>query len=274
MPSDAQHTAQPLSKVQAVRLAGDLIATRTPAAIVRFGEGEARVLCATAEDEISMDQAVRKLAKQTGMIFSPGHVLRIKALLLDALGSADIVGIGFSKRFSEEHKEWMRRIEVLHSELRQRKNSSQSITHCTINQDLRDQLADLLSDARQLSVVSCRDLESPLVDAYDLDDVAVYQIPSQYVMRDVDSEYEARLHEVPIWPDFYADLDSRIQVRERGEVFLVGAGIFGKSLCIRIRKLGGIALDMGSTLDGMAGKVTRGRNRPTFRRMPDRPQRV
>ena len=42
--------------------------------------------------------------------------------------------------------------------------------------------------------------------------------------------------------------------------FLVGAGIFGKDLCIRIRELGGIALDMGSCLDLMAGKVTRGPN--------------
>jgi hypothetical protein len=79
---------------------------------------------------------------------------------------------------------------------------------------------------------------------------------------------------VPIWPDFYRRLEEEIEVREQGEVFLVGAGLFGKSLCVRIRERGGIALDMGSTLDGIAGKVTRGEGRPTFRPFPETPRLV
>ena len=97
---------------------------------------------------------------------------------------------------------------------------------------------------------------------YGVQDVRVFQVPSQYITRKVDDEYEAALHGVPIWPAFYERLHAELTVRRRGEVFLVGAGLFGKGLCIRVRELGGIALDLGSCLDGMADKVTRGVNRP------------
>jgi hypothetical protein len=53
------------------------------------------------------------------------------------------------------------------------------------------------------------------------------------------------------------ELEKRLAVRSRGEVFLVGAGLFAKHLCITIRDQGGIAIDIGSSLDAMAGKTTR-----------------
>ena len=93
-------------------------------------------------------------------------------------------------------------------------------------------------------------------------------MPSQYVMRTVDDEYERALHGIPIWPDVVDRIRDELEVRQRGEVFLVGAGLFGKELCIRVRERGGIALDLGSCLDGMADKVTRGPNRPKPYRPP------
>jgi len=92
--------------------------------------------------------------------------------------------------------------------------------------------------------------------------VGAVQVPSEYVMRKLDDGYERRLHDVAFWPEFFDDLRTRIAVREPGEVFLVGAGVLGKELCLRIKELGGIALDMGSSLDRMVGKITRGPRRP------------
>lgn len=219
-----------------------------------------------------MYKAVHKLSKQTGLAFTPQQVLKVGGLIKRALGRSDVVGIDFSHNFTDEHKEWMRKIAAVHAGLApSERRSGQLRTHSSVNQDLYARLPYLLGRTnRKLSVISCRDLK-PWLAAHGMYDIGVYQVPSQYVMRDVDDEYEARLHDVPIWPDFYAGLESELEVRDQGEVFLVGAGVFGKSLCLEIRERGGIALDMGSTLDGMAGKVTRGRNRPKLRRMPEDP---
>jgi hypothetical protein len=97
-----------------------------------------------------------------------------------------------------------------------------------------------------------------LESRWGLEDVAVYRVPSQGGTRHFDGAYEAAMHNVSIWPQGHDRVAAELEVRERGEVFLVGAGLFGKDLCVRIRELGGIALDMGSVLDHIAGKLTRG----------------
>jgi hypothetical protein len=129
-----------------------------------------------------------------------------------------------------------------------------------LSHEVVDRLPELLR-GRRVSVISCRNVKPVLEADWGLDDVVVYQVPSQHAMRDVDGAYESALHGVPIWPDAHSRIRSELTVRERGEVFLVGAGLFGKDLCIRVRDLGGIALDLGSALDRVAGKITRGPRR-------------
>jgi hypothetical protein len=56
------------------------------------------------------------------------------------------------------------------------------------------------------------------------------------------------------YPDAYQAIAARIGARARGgELFLVGAGILGKSYCERVRRAGGMAIDMGSMLDVWMG---------------------
>ena len=250
-----------LSRQDLVQLTLTWIRQRTPAAVVRFGEGEGRLLAASPTDAESMQVASNKLRRQTGLRFPPKEVLRVRSLVTNAFDQADVVGIRGSASFSSEHKMWVRRIESELDKRLARGRSAAYVAHCVLNQDLRGALDSLLEGQRRMSVVSCRDVQSHLEDQYGID-VRKYQVPSQYTTRAVDGEYEGVLHDVPIWPEFYEQLRGEISVREPGEVFLVGAGIFGKDLCIRVRELGGVALDMGSCLDDMAGKVTRGGNRP------------
>lgn len=221
-----------------------------------------------------MDIAIRKLRRQTGLTFSREEMFKVKALVMNALDEADVLGLRVSASFADEHKEWGKRIAQVYGDRVERGRKPAYVTHCLVNSDLFKALPTLLEEQRQMSVVSCRDVKPTLEADYGASDVGVYQVPSQYVVRDVDGSYEAPLHDVPIWPEFYRGLRDQIEVRSRGEVFLVGAGVFGKDLCVRIRDLGGIALDMGSTLDKMASKVTRGKRRPTFRPFPETPRRV
>jgi GT-D fold-like domain len=266
--------ADSLSRRQTVRLVSKCIAEQTPIAIVRFGEGEGRLLAADPNDEVSVRLAVRKLMRQTGLTFSASEMFKVKNLVMNALDKADVVGLQVSESFADEHREWGERIASVYAERVAQGGKTAHVAHCLINNDLRDELPRLLAGQRQLTVISCRDIAPILKTEHGLDDVAVYQTPSQYVVRDVDGSYEKALHDVPIWPDFYRELRTRITVRKRGEVFLVGVGVFGKELCIHIRDNGGIALDMGSTLDGIACKVTRDRGRPTFRSPPETPKLV
>jgi hypothetical protein len=263
-----------LSRAQTVRLVAKWIRDRTPAAAVRFLEGEGRLLVADPADKASIKIAVRKLRRQTGLTFSPPEMLKVKTMVMYALDHADIVGIRPDSGFADEHREWVERITEIYEDRVVQGRQPAHIGRCLLNHDLHKALPKLLHGHRQLSVVSCRNIKPKLESEFGLRNVTQYQIPSQYVMRDVDDKFEARLHDVPIWPTFYRELESRVEVRKTGEVFLVGAGLFGKKLCIDIKEHGGIALDMGSTLDRMASKTTRGPNRPQFRPFPETPKYV
>lgn len=262
-----------LSRGRTIRTVRRSIATESPLALVRLGEGEARLLAANPGDAPSERMAIKKLRRQTGLTFSPEEMFKVKGLIMKALDKADILGFRFSPKFPDEYRIWGEKITQIYTERVEAGREPAYLTHCLINSDLYKALPELVKD-RSLSVVSCRDVRSNLEGQYGARDVAIYQVPSQYVVRDVDGDYESALHDVAIWPDFYWRLRERIEVRRRGEIFLVGAGLFGKELCIHIRELGGIALDMGSALDKMACKVTRGDGRPTFRPFPEEPKHV
>jgi hypothetical protein len=238
-----------------------------PGAVVRFGEGEGRLLLAEPDDSESLRVAANKLARQAGIQADSDAVLRIKGLVGTAFDQADVVGIRGSDWFSDEHKEWVARIERIFERHVAAGRQPAYVSHCLVSSALCEALPSLLEREQRISVVSSRDLEKVLTESYEVD-VRTYPIPSQYVMRNIDGAYESRLHDVPIWPEFWTGLRNEIAVREQGEVFLVGAGLFGKELCIHIRELGGIALDLGSCLDGLAGKATRGPKRPQLLPLP------
>jgi hypothetical protein len=261
-----------LSRKQTVRLVAKWIEERKPAAVVRFLEGEGRLLAADPADDLSMKVAMKKLRRQTGLTFSAREVLKVKSLVLKALDEADVLGIRPGRNFPDKHQAWMELIANVYADRVRHGRQPAYLAHCLIRHDLYEALPVLLKGQHRVSVASCRNIRPKLETHYGIPDVAVYQIPSQYVMRDVDDDYEARLHDVPIWPAFYRQLQSDIEVRERGEIFLIGAGLFGKELCIRVRELGGIALDMGSNLDQMVSKITRGESKPKHRPPPREPK--
>jgi hypothetical protein len=230
---------------------------RVPTAVVRLLDGEGRLLFAHSDDAESMRVATRKLEKETGLSLPAEVVLEVRALVAFAFDEADVLGIRFIDEFSDTSKMWARRLAALYAERRAAGRPPAALAYCQVNGYVLDTLPQMLA-GRRVSVISCRDLKPVLERDWGIEDVAVYQVPSQHMVRDVDGAYERVLHEVPIYPDVHIRLRSELAVREPGEVFLVGAGVFGKDLCVRVRERGGIALDMGSVLDQLAGKVTRG----------------
>jgi hypothetical protein len=249
-----------LSNPELARWVEARVNDRTPTAVVRFGDAEAQLLTAERDDPRSMERAIRKLEKETGLTFCPEAVLEVKALVALAYDGADVIGIQPNENFSDEGKFWIDRLASLYAERVAAGRRPAALASQLLAGQILDMLPQLVT-GRRVSVISCRNVKPVLESHWGLEDVAVYQVPSQHMVRDVDGDYEAALHHVPIWPDAHARIRADLTVRERGEVFLVGAGLFGKDLCIRIRDQGGIALDLGSTLDRIAGKVTRGPQR-------------
>ncbi len=242
-----------LSVSDAIAWIAQRVAEREPTAAVRFGDGEAKLLVADPDDRESLNIAVGKIAKESGRRCSPEEALEVKAVLAFAFEKAEMLGIRYQEIWSAETKRWMGRLPALHEKNR-KAGRPPAILVSNLNWST---LPEMLA-GRRVSVVSCRDVKPVLEGKWGLRDVAVYQVPSQYMVRDVNGEYEAALHDVPIWPDGHSRVAAELTVRERGEVFLVGAGVFGKDLCVRVRDQGGIALDVGSELDRLAGKITRG----------------
>ena len=242
-----------LSRVRLVEWLARRVELREPGAIVRFGDGERSALEAMSDDADSIAAATRRIEEESGLSLSPEAVLDVGHGVARAFDEADVLGVLFG-RFDSERLNWhtSRYLEGLASGRR-----PALLAGTQLHQAIVERLPDLLA-GRRVSAISCRDVGPVLEGEWDLEDVAVYQVPSQHSAREVDGPYEVAMHDVPIWPDAHDRVLAELKVREPGEAFLVGAGVFGKDLCIEIREKGGLALDLGSALDRIVGKITRG----------------
>ena len=249
-----------LSQEEFTAWLSERVRERSPAAAVRFGDAEAQLLDADPDEEESMATILKALRRETGLSFAVADVLELQALVASAFAEADVLGIRFNPRFLSEQQAWLRKLVARYEEQVVAGRRPVALASCLLGHDSVEALPGLLA-GRRVSAVSCRDLAPVLEDEWGAREVVVYQMPSQAAVRDVDGEFEAAMHGVPIWPDAHSRVREELTVRERGEVFLVGAGLFAKDLCILIRERGGIAVDMGSALDPIAGKVTRGPKR-------------
>lgn len=249
-----------MSNPEVVDWLSQKIHNRIPAAIVRFGDSEARVLAA-GRDWYPVTQAMELLERETGTEFAPDEIAELQALIAKAFDEADLLGIRFRARFaSAEKQQTLATLAARYSTRIASEKPPAIMARSLVSYALIEPLAELLS-GRPVSVISCRDLQPLLEDEWKTGEVTVYQAPSQWGFRDVDGKYEKEMHGKRIWPDVHSQIRSRLRVREPGEVFLIGVGVFGKDLCIAVRRQGGIAVDMGSALDHMAGKLTRGPER-------------
>lgn len=59
------------------------------------------------------------------------------------------------------------------------------------------------------------------------------------------------------FPDQFNKILTSLKVQERGQVFLVGAGLCGKVYCDQIKSLGGIGLDIGAVCDAWINEASR-----------------
>jgi hypothetical protein len=112
-----------------------------------------------------------------------------------------------------------------------------------------------LQDVRRLGVITCHaGLAESMAKRFNITDVIEHVVPFQKGFAEIFGYNAATEKHFPI---VYEKLRREISKDADGRVYLVAAGVFGKSYCSWIKLAGGIGLDMGAMADAFAGFNTR-----------------
>jgi hypothetical protein len=243
---------------------------RRPFALIRLGDGEGGCVTLGPEDEARFAQLYRRnRAELTAMWF--GAAFRPEETGFDRLGrtllrsalDCDVVGIPYESWIDHEYRiASLRGVPSLTNILRALAGydvgppglrcSSQAV-HMELHRS--GALAEIMRHAKRLSLISCLpELPELLRDSYGLEEVALYRIPGeQGSARALGPEAAAGTH----FPDAYAKVMAELERPHHGRLFLVAGGILGKFYAATIKRHGGVALDIGSVVDGWARRSTR-----------------
>jgi len=127
-----------------------------------------------------------------------------------------------------------------------------------IHIQLHDQklLEPIVKRLPAVTVISCLDgLPGRIREMFGIEDVEFIKIPSETYAPHLYGE--TRLRQSAHYPHVFWPTIQRLSAPHEGRVFLIAAGTFGKYYASIIKRHGGIALDLGSLVDGWMRLVSR-----------------
>lgn len=254
-------TLQPLAQDLEAELAA-AIAKQEPYSLIRLGDGEGRLL--GYPEVFNVFEIIHEcLGYQFGpRVFSAlqrvfgknsvdAGILHLRAMLIDAIGSADLVCVPTQCNFRNEIT-----VQNLNAQSAQAVSLRMVVTYrpdllSKLNETFifrgmhRDgKLAGLLTGLPFLGLVSHSDATAALKEAFGVGETQFIQVPGHQTFMQSEAVH---------YPDQYRNIINQINVAHRGDVYLVAAGYLGKVYCHIIKSLGGIAIDIGSVFDGWVG---------------------
>jgi hypothetical protein len=251
---------------------------KDPFSLVRLGDGEGAWFKLSATDESSYPWLYSSNRREFLRIWFNDDTIHdrqsfhdMAVLMLDDLQTTDVLGIPYSLRINHEYQIGSSRgIPSVRNILRWLDSTPRQANQRFCSQDIHLELQHsgffhrLFSKTCQWGVISCHPGLPALIQART---GAVIQfshlVPEEKGSIGVLGSNSVRRGHFPmIYEEIISDLRS---VSQQGRVWLVAAGILGKRYCAEIRAQGGVALDVGSIVDGWLGKATR----PTFRVMSE-----
>ncbi len=224
-----------------------------PVSITRCGDGEGLILNALVNVSNLELASTAVLRRQMGYDPTLQQVKEIRQNLIDCYTNSDIIGIPCHKQEVNGH--WKKVYNILMG------NAVIAAKFCDI--DVAYQFLDngsydtLLQDRPVLNYISCRDLDEGFKRKWNIETVNKYTIAPEAKFTSGykgPRHYPAQFNKIPRWMDVQAE-------NFPGSLLLVGAGVIGKIYCNWWRDRGGVAMDVGGTMDCWAGRVTRGPNR-------------
>ena len=246
------------------------IDARAPFSWIRLGDGEARFLM-HLHPELRAALPAREadaMARQIWFAWFGEDLSEVPADSLATLGSrldqavrdADLLGVTSAERLVSDaaHYGFCAALETYLDALPGRRAGAMicdALAPVALNRQ-DPFLTSLLRGLDFLGVVSPHpDLAGRLQRHLDIGAIASYDLPGETRLgRDAEAGNRGT-H----FPAVYQQVLSTLVVPRPGAVFLVAGGLLGKIYCDHIRRLGGIALDIGALADAWMGHNSRGR---------------
>ncbi len=250
------------------------IDSKQPLSLVRLGDGEGNLLPYREDFRYfeSFDRRKTQRVWWAGDRPDGGRSEEIPELLQEAITDADIVGVPDLQRVCRVLAVERSGGPLTHGIGFNSKNArgliaaldfslnlpaDRVITSCHIHESLAYWgLWDLLIPrARRVSLITCHSqLAGKLGERFGVGIGEVHVIPPEKRYSRMFENEAVERH----FPDTFLELREKLAGARPGEVFLVAAGMLGKTYCQWIKQAGGIGLDIGSAADHWCGFVTRG----------------
>ena len=225
----------------------EAIDNQKPFLLTRCGDGESIIM------DGSKDKFDFVTKRQFGLILHPHHRLRLQFSLIEAYIHSDIIGIPTKKHF-ELNAHWANAEKMLYREV----FNIRKKLFCSIDNHMDMLEYELygkwLTGLPELFVIGSRDIKDGLKRKFGVKDVYWFQISGE-------KKFESDKSHEPHYPNQYEKVCRWIPEDTKGKVLIFGAGVAGKIYGKFWKDHGGIAVDIGSAMDWMAGKVTRGPER-------------
>jgi hypothetical protein len=244
--------------------------------LVRLGDGEGSWFKLSPEDEFSYPTLYSSNRREflriwfnDDTIYDRQSFHDMAVSMLEDFRNTDILGIPYSLRVNNEYRIGSSRgIPSVRNILRWLDDTSRQANQRFCSQDIHLEFQHsgffhrLFSKPCQWGIISCHPGLPALIEARTGARVDIsHLVPEEKGSIGVLGSNGVRRGHFPVvYNEIVSGLRSESQ---QGRVWLVAGGILGKRYCAEIRAQGGIALDVGSIVDGWLGKATR----PTFKVM-------
>jgi hypothetical protein len=259
---EVQRRFRYLDPVQVAASIRSAIEDRRPFSLVRLGDGEGAFAKIDAQDEARYARLYGSHRREWhrllyGADFDPALTgyAAIVDTLMSVAGEADIVGIPYRGWVEHEYAiSSIRGVPCLMNIHRNFLHAQDPAGPAICDQNIHTQfhtqglIEPLLRMTDDIGLISClSDLPELLKSRFGLDRVELFKIPGErYSQTLLSSEALAGVH----FPFVYWDIVRRLSQPQNGRVFLIAAGTLAKFYAAVIKRNGGIALDIGSLVDG------------------------
>lgn len=235
--------------------------------LVRLGDGEGAFLRISDEDEVRFAHLYRRNRQDRARVWFDGEIdldasgfTRTAAGLADVIRNADVVGLPPVSWIEHEYRivspislsclvNVIRAMPAL--------DTGQGLCTQLIHRSLHHngQLAALLRGRARIGLIACHpDAPDLLARGFGIGEVVFHRIPGEKLNAALlGPAAVAGRH----YPDRFTALMQDLSQPLAGELFLVAGGLLGKIYCDRIKRSGGVAIDIGSLIDAWLGAPTR-----------------
>jgi len=233
---------------EVVRQIIDHLRRGQPYALVRCGDGEANVL-----NFRHSFKAVKVSRNHLGTELTEVQFREIHSKLVQAFQQANLIGLPYGKYLESRNGGWSNASSILLRECGYLINQKQA---CSMNIHLDllhgGQLGDILRAAKKIVLITPHDL----VERFKIRFPHLTKI--SYIHIGGESLYFPNSNPLPHYPEVFNNTVSQLRQMElEGVLVLVGGGFLGKIYCNVAKDQGGVAVDIGSVFDLLAGYKTR-----------------